>query len=241
MTRIGIIGAMDSEVDNLIARMEGVTVHTVAGRHFSVGRLAGQEAVVVKSGIGKVAAAITAQLLIDRFGVDTLLNTGMAGGLDARLEVKDLVVATDALQHDFDLTAFGHAPGYLYGEDDTCATRFTADPTLVALALEAAAEVLPAGSKAITGTVASGDVFVDDSALKGWLITQFGAAAAEMEGAAIAQVAEANGVPFLILRTISDLAEKEAHVSFDELERYVGVLAGDMTVALLRKITEKNT
>ena len=238
MTRIGIIGAMDSEVDNLITRMEGVTDQVVAGRRFSVGRLAGQEVVVAKSGIGKVAAAITAQLLIDRFEVDALFNTGMAGGLDSRLEVKDLVVATAALQHDFDLTAFGHAPGYLYGEDDTRATLFSADSALVELALATAAEVLPTGSKAIPGIVASGDIFVDDSALKGRLIAQFGAAAAEMEGAAIAQVAEANGIPFLVLRTISDLAEKEAHVSFDELERYVGVLAGDITVALLQKITE---
>lgn len=237
MTRIGIIGAMDSEVDNLLARMEEVTQHTVAGRQFAVGRLAGQEAVVVKSGIGKVAAAITAQLLIDRFGVNTLLNTGMAGGLDAHLEVGDLVVATAALQHDFDLTAFGHAPGYLYGEDDSRPTLFAADPTLTALALEVAPEVLPATGKAITGIVASGDIFVDDSQLKHRLITVFGATATEMEGAAIAQVAEANGIPFLILRTVSDLAEKEAHVSFDELERYVGQLAGDITVALLRKIS----
>ena len=233
MMPIGIIGAMDSEVTTLIARMEGVTTHTYAGRDFYVGRLAGRDAVVVQSGIGKVAAAITAQLLIDRFGVGTLLNTGMAGGLDPRLEVKDLVVATAALQHDFDLTAFGHAPGYLYGEEDTKPTLFLPDADLVARALTAAEQVLPAGSKAITGTVASGDVFVDDSALKQRLIAQFGAAAAEMEGAAIAQVAEANGVPFLILRTISDLAEKEAHISFDELERYAGELAADITVALL--------
>ena len=236
MARIGIIGAMDSEVDNLVARMEAVTHQTVAGRLFAAGQLAGQEVVVVKSGIGKVAAAITAQLLADRFGVDILLNTGMAGGLDSRLEVGDLVVATAALQHDFDLTAFGHAPGYLFGEDDSRPTLFAADPALTALALEVAPEVLPAGNKAIPGVVASGDVFVDDSRLKGRLITEFGAAAAEMEGAAIAQAAQANGIPFVILRTVSDLAEKEAHVSFDELERYAGRLAGDITVALLQKL-----
>lgn len=230
---VGIIGAMNSEVDNLTARLEDAAVREIAGRRFTVGKLAGKDAVVVKSGIGKVAAAITAQMLIDRFGVDILINTGMAGGLDSRLQVKDLVVATAALQHDFDLTAFGHAPGFMFGEDDTKPTLFAADENLVQQALTAAAQVLPDGSKAITGTVASGDIFVDDSDLKRTLITRFGAAAAEMEGAAIAQTAVANGVPFLILRTISDLAEKEAHVSFDELERYVGVLAGDITVALL--------
>ena len=233
MTRIGIIGAMDSEVDNLIARMEAPSVSEYAGRRFVCGRLSDKDVVVVQSGIGKVAAAITAQMLIDRFGVDLLLNTGMAGGLDPRLQVKDLVVATAALQHDFDLTAFGHTKGYLFGEDDTVPTLFAADTALVKRALTAAEQVLPAGSKAITGVVASGDVFVDDSALKATLRDGFGAAAAEMEGAAIAQTAVANGVPFAILRTISDLAEHQANVSFDELERYAGQLAGDITTALL--------
>ena len=231
--RIGIIGAMESEVANLITRMEGVSYREKAGRRFAVGRLAGKEAVVVQSGIGKVAAAITAQILIDAFQVDALLNTGMAGGLDSRLAVKDLVIATAALQHDFDITAFGHARGFMYGEDDQKPTLFAADAALCDKARKAAAQVLPAGSKAIDGIVASGDIFVDDSALKAQLRDGFDAAAAEMEGAAIAQTAVANGVPFVILRTISDLAEHQANVSFDELEQYAGKLAGDITVALL--------
>lgn len=236
MKTIGIIGAMDSEVRHLIARLESPEAYEIAGRTFVRGTLAGCDAVVVQSGIGKVAAAVTAQILVDRFSVGILLNSGMAGGLDPRLAVKDLVVGTAAIQHDFDLTAFGHAPGYICGEDDTIATAFCADEQLVALALDTAAEVLPAGSKAITGIIASGDIFVDDSALKSRIIAEFGAAAAEMEGAAIAQTAAANGVPFLILRTISDLAEHQANVSFDELERYVGQLAEDITVALLERL-----
>ena len=236
MKKIGIIGAMESEVRHLLARMEDPAEQTVAGRTFIGGQLAGCPVVVVQSGIGKVAAAITAQILIDRFGAEILLNTGMAGGLDSRLAVKDLVVGTAAVQHDFDLTAFGHARGYISGEDDMKATAFYADKDLVALALDAAADVLPAESKAITGVIASGDIFVDDSTLKQAIITQFGAAAAGMEGAAIAQTAAANGVPFVILRTISDLAEHQANVSFDELERYVGQLAEDITVALLTRL-----
>ena len=234
--RMGIIGAMESEVQNLIARMEGVTYREKAGRRFAVGRLSGKEVVVVQSGIGKVAAAITAQMLIDECEVDALLNTGMAGGLDPRLAVKDLVIATAALQHDFDLTAFGHVKGFLYGEDDQKPTLFAADEALCQKARAAAAQVLPVGSKAIDGIVASGDIFVDDSALKAELRDGFGAAAAEMEGAAIAQTAVANGVPFVILRTISDLAEHQANVSFDELEQYAGTLAGDITVALLASL-----
>lgn len=236
MNTIGIIGAMDSEVAGLTAQMENAVTHHYAGRTFVQGTLAGHPAVVAQSGIGKVAAAVTAQLLIDKFEVDCLINTGMAGGLDSRLAVKDLVVGTAALQHDFDLTAFGHAPGYITGEDDSRATLFAADNRLVTLALEAAAQVLPADSKAITGIIASGDIFVDDSALKQRIIARHGAAAAEMEGAAIAQTATDNGVPFLILRTVSDLAEHEANVSFDELERYVGQLAADITLALLARL-----
>ncbi len=234
MVTYGIIGAMDSEVENLKARMQGAVCETLAGRDFYRGTLAGQPVVVVKSGIGKVAAAITAQMLIDRYAVGALINTGMAGGLDSRLAVKDLVVATGAVQHDFDLTAFGHAPGYMSGKDDTKPTVFRADEGLVRRALQAASDVLPLSSKTITGTVASGDIFVDDSALKQRLIRLFDAAAAEMEGAAIAQTAVANGVPFAILRVISDLAEHQANVSFDELEIYAGQLAGDITAAMLQ-------
>ncbi len=236
MKTIGIIGAMDTEVQHLIARLQQPVASDIAGRHFICGTLAGHNVVVVQSGIGKVAAAITAQLLIDRFHTDILINTGMAGGLDSRLAVKDLVIGTAAVHHDFNLTAFGHAPGYLYGEDDTKPTAFAADESLVSLAMEAAAAVLPPTSKAITGLIASGDIFVDDTALKHRIIGAFGAAATEMEGAAIAQTATANQVPFIILRTISDLAEHQANVSFDELERYVGQLAEDITIALLEKI-----
>lgn len=237
MKTIGIIGAMPSEVDHLTARLAEPVVTALAGRHFVQGRLGGCTAVVVQSGIGKVNAAVTAQLLIDRFAPDALLNTGMAGGLAPELAVKDLVIGTEAVQHDFDITAFGHAPGYIDSDgDDQQPTVFVADPALVAAAEKAAQRVLPAGSRALCGRIASGDVFVDDSALKRRIRAQFGAAAAEMEGAAIAQTAAANGVPFLILRTISDLAEHQASVSFEELERYVGQLAGDITVALLEEI-----
>lgn len=237
MESIGIIGAMPSEVDHLTARLTEPTVTEVAGRRFVQGRLGQHRAVVVQSGIGKVNAAVTAQLLIDRFAPDALINTGMAGGLAPELAVKDLVIGTEAVQHDFDITAFGHAPGYIGpGGDDRQPTVFTADPMLVAAAGKVAQRVLPAGSRAICGRIASGDIFVDDSALKVRIRTRFGAAAAEMEGAAIAQTAAANGVPFLILRTISDLAERQASVSSDELEYYVGRLAGDITAALLEEI-----
>lgn len=233
-TVVGIIGAMASETAELTRRMTDAAQKTVAGRTFYTGLIGDTPAVVAESGIGKVAAAITAQLMIDRFHAGVLINSGMAGGLDPRLEVGDLVIGTAAVQHDFDITAFGHAPGYMgTGGDDTRPTAFLADERLVRLAQDAARQVLPGTAKAICGTVASGDVFVSDRETKLRLRDGFGAAAAEMEGAAVAQTAAANGVPFLILRTISDLADRHAAVSFEELELYAGRLAGDLTAALL--------
>ena len=234
MQMLGIIGAMDSEVDNLTERLTGRRAATAAGRVFYTGRLNGRTVTIVKSGIGKVAAATTAQLLIDRFGADALLNTGMAGGLADGLAPKDLVIGTEAVQHDFDITAFGHAPGFMGdGPDDQQPSIFRADPAMAAAAMAA---VLPAGSRAITGRIASGDVFVANPAQRQHIRTLFGAAAAEMEGAAIAQTAVANGVPFVILRVISDLAGQEATISFDELELYAGRLAGDITAAILERL-----
>jgi nucleoside phosphorylase len=132
-----------------------------------------------------------------------------------------------------DIAGIAESPSVYLTSRPEKPTLFVADKALCEKARQAAETVLPTGSKAIDGVVASGDIFVDDSALKAQLRDGFGAAAAEMEGAAIAQAAVANGIPFVILRTISDLAEHQANVSFDELEQYVGKLAGDITVALL--------
>ena len=236
MRTVGIIGAMESEVTDLIAHLGSPAPQEIAGRRFYEGTIGGCPAVVVQSGIGKVAAGVTAQLLIDRFGADVLINTGMAGGLDPRLEVKDLVIAADAVQHDFDMTAWGYAPGYMRGDDQKAPTAYPCDPALAALAQEAARQVLPAGVKALTGRVVSGDVFVADEDRKRYLLEQFGGTVAEMEGAAIAQVAADNGVPCLILRTVSDLAGRDAEISFNELEAYVGTLAGNITAALLKRM-----
>lgn len=236
METIGIIGAMNTEVLNLISHMENVTAHTIARRRFYIGTLSGRNAIVVQSGIGKVAAAITAQLLIDHYHVDFLLNTGMGGALDKDLRPKDLVISSGAVQHDFNLRSFGHVRGYIYGDDDTRPTVFEADKRLIAAAEAAAAEVLPAGSKAVVGLVASGDVFVDESRMKSKIVEYYGASIAEMEGGAVAHVAEVNGIPFLILRTVSDMADESARVSIDDLERYVGDLAGDITIAMLRHL-----
>ena len=174
---IGIIGAMQIEVDSLLSAMEEREDCVVAGAVFSKGKIGSQEVVVVMCGIGKVCAALTAQILIDRFGVTAIVNTGVAGGLDERLEVGDLVIATDAVQHDFDLTGFGYVRGHLpcAGGEKSAVSCFFADRNL-SDCFEKAAEEIGGEGKAIRGTVVSGDIFVCDAALKQRLTVDFGAA-----------------------------------------------------------------
>lgn len=231
---IGIIGAMASEVEILTAKLQQADTAEIAGVVFHQGLLEGKRVVIAQCGIGKVCAAICAQAMIDRYKVAALINTGVAGGLHPSLAVGDIVISTDAVQHDFDMTAFGYVKGYMGGGDGKTPTRYIADPGLIANFKAAADEVLDQ-NKYIDGTIASGDVFVDDSTLKKFLIQQFGAAAAEMEGASIAQVAAANRVPFVVIRSISDLAEHEATISFEEFEKKAAEISSRIVLGMLRR------
>lgn len=234
----GIIGAMESEVALLTSRMEQVEKSSHAGLTFFKGKLCGQCAVVVRCGVGKVNAAACTQMLIDHFAVDVLINVGVAGGLDARLNVCDIVVATGLVQHDFDLRLFGHAKGYLgeaYGGDHQKPTVFAADSALSERIADAAAMLFAGEHMCYRGLVASGDEFVASAERRGMIIAEFGAMATEMEGAAIAQVASQNGVPFAVLRTISDLADGSAPVSFETVVSF----AADTAAAIIMQMLEK--
>ena len=194
--KIGIIGAMDVEVEHLKAELMGAQVERVAGTDFCSGRLGEKDVVVVKCGIGKVNAGICAQVLADHFGCTHLINTGVAGSLDAaRLDIGDLVVSMDCVQHDFSVGALGYAPGLVPGRERP---EYVADA-----ALAAAAAVAPE-VRALLGRVASGDQFISAEEDRRRIVGTFGALCCEMEGAAIAQAAEANGVPFVVVRAISD-------------------------------------
>ena len=169
--------------------------------------------------------------MIDTFHPDVLINTGVAGGVADGLAQGDLVIATDAVQHDFDISLFGHAKGYLpvWGKDHLQPSPFPMDNALADKLISAAGAL---GYHAIRGRVASGDIFVADPALKQTLAVDFGASAAEMEGAAIAQTAWQNGVPCAIVRAISDLADGSATMSFDEFE----AIAAERSANLLLEI-----
>ena len=231
MTKLGIIGAMDIEVATLKEKMENMTVTRKAGMEFYDGLLAGLPAVVVQCGVGKVNAAMCAQILCDCFCVTNLVNTGIAGSLDAALDIGDLVVSRDAMYHDFDCVHFGYEMGKVPGMD---VVAFPADETMMACALEAAESVHPGHVK--TGRVASGDLFVAEKEAKERIIAKTGAVCTEMEGAAIAQTAYRNGVPFVILRAISDKADDSASMDYPTFERQAAERCAKVAMAMAQAI-----
>ena len=235
MTRLGIIGAMDIEVATLKEKMENMTVTKKAGMEFYDGLLAGLPAVVVQCGVGKVNAAMCAQILCDCFGVTNLVNTGIAGSLDAALDIGDLVVSRDAMYHDFDCVHFGYEMGKVPGMD---VVAFPADETMMGYALKAAESVHPGHVK--TGRVASGDLFVAEKEAKERIIAKTGAVCTEMEGAAIAQTAYRNGVPFVILRAISDKADDSASMDYPTFERQAAERCAKVAMTMAETIKNVN-
>ena len=211
---LGIIGAMEEEVSRLTAAMEEVRIVKRASMEFYQGKLSGKEAVVVRSGIGKVNAGICAQILADLFSVDRIVNTGIAGSLDSAIDIGDIVLSTDALQHDVDAAAFGYAPGVIPRMETSV---FEADPSMLQLAENACRKVNP-DIQVFTGRVVSGDQFIADKAKKEYLVSQFRPMCTEMEGGAIAQAACLNHIPFLIIRAISDKADNSAQVDYPVFE-----------------------
>ena len=215
MNKIGIIGAMDIEVAALREQMREPRVTGAGGMDFYEGELAGMPAVVVRSGVCKVNAAVCTQLLISRFGVDGVINTGIGGSLDARINIGDIVLSTDLVQHDVDASVFGYARGQI---PQMSVFSFEADEALRELAMQACARVNP-DIGVFSGRIASGDQFVSDRAVKEQIAGQFHALVAEMEGAAIGQVCVLNQVPFLVIRAVSDKADDSAAMDYGAFEK----------------------
>ena len=210
--RFGIIGAMDEEIASLTEAMTELQIRVVAGTDFYEGTLDGVDVVIVKCGVGKVNAAACAQALIDVFGVDRIINTGVAGSLDARIDIGDIVVSTEAVQHDMDATALGYARGEIPYSDTSV---FPADEAMRKSAVEAVGAVAPE-IRVFEGRVCSGDQFIASREQKEAIIAATGGMCCEMEGAAIAQVCHLNGLPFVIIRAISDKADDSEEMSYME-------------------------
>ncbi len=229
---IGIIGAMEEEIAALKSKIPDALVEERCGMSFVLGKLNGRDVVVVRSGIGKVNAGACAQLLIDRYSVSCLVNTGIAGSLDNAIEIGDIVLSEDAVQYDVDATNFG----YPLGEIPRAGTlSFRADERMLDIAASLNREVNPE-INTFRGRVCSGDKFVSDSKTKKWIIDHFQGCCCEMEGAAIAQIASQNEVPFLIIRAISDKADHSALVDYPEFEEKAIKHCVKLTEALVAKL-----
>ena len=215
MKTIGIIGAMEEEVSALKEKMEDVRIIKKASMDFFEGTLAGKKVVVVRSGIGKVNAGICAQILSDMFSVEGIINTGIAGSLNKEINIGDIVVSTDMVQHDMDATGFGYRKGQI---PQMPVFFFQADERMRKLAVEACHEVNP-DIQVFEGRIASGDQFICDKGVKDAIVSEFSAYATEMEGAAIGQAAYLNEVPFLVIRAISDKADGSAQMDYSEFEK----------------------
>lgn len=211
---LGIIGAMEQEIAAIREDMEHVETMTRASMEFYKGSLNGHQVVVVQSGVGKVNAAVCAQILVDVYQVSAIVNTGVAGSLRAEINIGDIVLSSDALQHDMDVTLLGYEPGQIPGMQ---VLSFPAEQKLIQLAAECCQRVNP-DIQTFVGRVVSGDQFVSDSKKKEWLIGKFDGYCTEMEGAAIAQTAYLNQIPFLIIRAISDKADDSASMDYPEFE-----------------------
>ena len=232
--KLGIIGAMAVEVEQLKGKMESLTVKHHAGMAFYDGILEGMDAVVVQCGVGKVNAAMCAQVLCDCFDVTHLVNTGIAGSLCADLDIGDLLISCDAMYHDFDVQHFGYEMGEVPGMG---VLTFPADEEMIGYAVAAAEAVNPGHSR--VGRVASGDMFVAEKSVKENIIAKTQALCTEMEGTAIAHVAFRNKLPFVILRAISDKADDSAEMDYPTFEAIAAHRCAQVARIMAKKLAEK--
>ncbi len=209
MSRIAIMGAMPEEVAPLLEKVEGVKKVDYANNSYYEARYKGKELVIAYSKIGKVFSSLTAATLLEKFGCSTLLFSGVAGAINPNLKIGDLIIASKLCQHDLDISIFGHDFGYVPE-----GSKFVeSDEKLRAIAKEVASKN---NLSVIEGIIATGDQFVASNERKEFISKNFQADALEMEGASVAVVCDALNVPFFILRAISDTANDDAGVDFDE-------------------------
>jgi len=229
MKTIGIIGAMEAEVALLKSKLDIISAKQVAGIDFYLGRLAGKNVVVARCRVGKVNAAMCTQILIDMYGVDCVINVGVAGAIAHELNISDVVISSDLIQHDFDTTGVGDEP---YMNPSIPESFFEAEQWLIELAKGACDEVL-VNNKAYVGRITTGDQFIMSNDIKTRIWDDLGGACVEMEGAAIAQVCYLNNIPFVVIRSISDKADDSAHVVFEEFVHEAADISAKVVEAML--------
>lgn len=228
--KIAVIGAMEQEVELLRASLQNVQTETIANSEYTSGTFEGKEVILLKSGIGKVNAAMSTTILLEKFQPDVVINTGSAGGFDPSLEVGAVVISDEVRHHDVDVTAFGYEIGQMAGMP----AAYQSDAKLMQIAKEAVEEV--GEHQAAVGLICSGDVFMADptrvEAVRELFPTM---KACEMEAAAVAQVCYQFGTPFVVIRALSDIAGKQSNISFDE---FLPIAAKHSTEVVLKAITK---
>lgn len=232
MKKIGIIGAMELEVEALKEQMDVKNIVEKASMKFYEGTLRGKDVVIVQCGIGKVNAGICVQILADLFQVDAVINTGVAGSLRAEINIGDIVVSTDACEHDMDVTALGYKQGIIPQMKESF---FKADRQLVEAAIEVCREVNP-DINVYEGRVLSGDQFISGEEIKNKLIDLFDGSCTEMEGAAIAHAAFLNEILYVVIRAISDKADGSAHMDYPEFERAAAAHSAKLVENLVKRL-----
>ena len=229
MTKLAIMGAMEEEIEPLLAHFEKVNVVEFANNKYYEVSYNGLDIVIAYSKIGKVFASLTAATMIEKFGCDTLLFSGVAGGINPKLQIGDLIIADKLCQHDLDITAFGHSNGFVPGGKVFVETT----KSLREVAIKVANEN---NLKVIEGTIATGDQFVHSTERKNFIESTFKADALEMEGASVAVVCDALNVPFFILRAISDSADMDAGFDFDEFLKSSAKNSADYLIKIVKEL-----
>lgn len=231
MIRVGIIGAMDVEVERICQNVSGPILHQVCGLDFLEGFLAETPVVVVRSGVGKVNAALCAQLLITKFKITHLINTGVAGALASGLNVLDLVISTEVMYHDVDATNWGYENCTVPGMPRT----FEANQELIKIAAAACEKLFP-NKTIIQGIIASGDQFIGSNEMKNKIKELCNPACVEMEGAAIGHVASINRIPFVVIRCMSDMADDNGESTARFNEKEGGDISAQVVCAILQSL-----
>jgi len=232
--KIGIIGAMDIEVNMLKQMCTSVNTVQSGGRTYVEGLLDGIPVVIVQCGVGKVNAALCAQRLILQFEVTHVINTGIAGAMASGLRVQDIVVSTNAVYHDFDVSGFGYPKCKVPGRETI---DFVADEKMIEAAVSSFENLEEAkGHAIIKGRIASGDQFIASKSQKDTIRTDCNPACVEMEGSAIAHACEINEVPFVIIRCMSDMADDNGHDTYEFNETEAAVLSAKLVYAMIKKI-----
>lgn len=229
---IGIIGAMNEEIIELKSVIKEISEENIGNLLFYKGILEGKNVVLVESGIGKVNAAICATIMKEHFDVDKILFTGVAGGVNPDINIGDIVIGEDLVEHDVDCTTFGYELGQI---PRMKTLSFKGDDNLVAIAYDTAVEKF-GNSKVWKGRIVSGDQFIASNEKIKWLRDTFNAYCTEMEGASVAHVCYTLNVPFVIIRAISDKANHEANVDYGEFVKVAAKNSKTIVEGILRKI-----